>query len=307
MRSALALLTLASCRWDVDRISAGGDDGAAGGDATADASGQDGVSGDGLPMICLGPTNDQPGTPQDVSAGGTFCNQLGPATDNYTSTCSSSMTGGRDLYYRLALGAEETVYVDSVGSSAPLVVTLYEGECNLVTALVGCVQPSCGGTAFLHVWTLDPGVYCLVVDENSAQVGPGLAILNVVRAGVTALPMDFGLGAFGDTCGGVDDVSTGDCGEYLGADHHFYFTLCPPPPFYTLSLTVAACAIPGNMVASVTRAGSPCDLGCEVRPCTAAPFTFPSSASGPGIFLVSIDAQSSGACGTYTISAELSE
>jgi hypothetical protein len=299
----LLALTLAACRFDIDRLSAGGDgagpaDGVTGGDAVQLVDGSILVDGLG---ICSPATNDRMITPLDVSAGGTFCNVLEPANDDHDPICAAM--GGRDLYYQIDLPAPETVYLDTFGSSGPTSLTVRTGACDLAGPELTCNVSDCS-QGVQRVATLMAGSHCLIVDEVAPGAFDDHVALRVVRLGDVAIEMRSGVMNNGTTCGAGSDHASSYCGVSAGEDRAYHIAFCPGLIF-TLALQMDSCTFPGRAVLSVRDPVTATELGCENQPCASAPFATPASLAGPGPFVVVVDSESG--CGDFSVTGSLVE
>jgi len=193
-------------------------------------------------------SNDGPGGAIDVSAGGTFTEDISLAMNDAPETgCGGD--GGRDVFYAITLPTAEVVYFDTFGSSFGTSVRIYAGkQCGQINGNPNCTHDSCGGARAQIALQLPQGTSCIVVDQHAGDTSGALQ-LNVKRGGRKGQPLQSGVQAMtGDTCTGADsdnvDTTLDGC---IGADDQdakdlsYFFTVCPNT---VVKLDASTCADP---------------------------------------------------------------
>jgi hypothetical protein len=203
------------------------------------------LCGDGIDQDCNGsdvscPINDAPAGAIDVSAGGTFSVDLSAARDDAKASCSGS--GGRDVFYKLTLGAPEVVYVDTLGSNFDTTISIRAGACPSNGAESGCGDDACGIRQSQLALSLAAGTYCVIAEQYSSSQTAGALVVNVTRGGRTGFPIAAGSGSqTGNTCnaGMTNQSGTSSCqANTSGNDAGYYFLSCPNT---TVSLDATTC------------------------------------------------------------------
>jgi len=276
---------------------------AAPGTATAE------LCGDGVDQDCNGadvgcPINDAAAGAVDVSAGGTFTVDLGAAHDDHgDATAGCGAAGGRDVYYRLTLAADEVVYLDTFGSSFDSVLRVYAGACTALGARQACFDDACSSVQSQGAVALAAGAYCIVADQASSAQTTGALVLRVTRGGRTGAALGATSGTVtGNTCGGAD-AWDGNCQSSTAPENGYYFTVCPST---TRTLSANTCTgTTWDSVIYLRAAGSASDAACsdDAIGCGSGGLQSSfsaASAAGPGLFWLVVDGYAA-SCGAYTL------
>jgi hypothetical protein len=274
------------------------------------------ICGDGIDQNCDGPDatcpmNDAPSNPRDVTAGGMFTDDLSTAHDDAAPSagmfCGSN--GGRDLFYKVTLAADEVYYIDTFGSSFDTVLRTYPGPCLTTTpGNAVCHNNNCSSNQSQFAGTLTAGDNCIVVDQYSSAETTGSVMLHVERGGRNGTKLSGGTSTVtGDTCAATD-VWTGSCGG-AGKDVAYYAAGCPMSAM-TLTATTCNASTTWNTAIYVRRSNDMSERGCnnDDANCTAnlAASTITSlSLGGAHLFWVVIDGNAASDCGTYALNITL--
>ncbi|MFT3697159.1 MAG: hypothetical protein QM831_28715 [Kofleriaceae bacterium] len=199
------------------------------------------ICGDGIDQDCDGvdppcPANDHADGAIDVGNGGTFMVDMTYATDdvgkpsNPQNNTPCGLDGGRDVFYKIHLPANEAVYVDTFGSNFDTIVRIYHGSCMEPSTpnSVVCHDNACQTKQTQYIWDLGAGDNCIVVDQNSSAETSGMMVMHVERAGRTGIALDTSQ-ATGSVTGNTataSDQQTGTC-AFAGNDIGYHFTECP--------------------------------------------------------------------------------
>ncbi len=193
-------------------------------------------------------TNDGPGGAIDVSAGGTFSEDISLATNDAPETgCGGD--GGRDVFYTITLPMAEVIYFDTFGSSFGTSVRIYAGkQCGQINGNPNCTHDSCGGAQAQIALQLPQGTSCIVIDQHAGDT-TGALQLNVKRGGRKGQPLQSGVQTMtGDTCTGADsdnvDTTLDGCvgaDDQAAKDLSYFFTVCPNT---LVKLDASTCADP---------------------------------------------------------------
>jgi len=218
----------------------------------------------GADIAC--PGNDMPAGAINISAGGTWNVDLSAShDDNYATvgTQACGRAGGRDAFYQFSLPNEEVVYYDTYGSNFDTVVRIFAGNCTSLGATLVCSDDSCDTTRSIGAVDLQPGTYCLVVDQFSSDTTGGLATLNFRRGGRPGSPLPAASGTVTGTTSGKANLSTASCQNNTnqGDVGHFFLT-CPS---YTYTVDASTCTNTSfDTVLSVrTGSASTSDIACS--------------------------------------------
>ncbi|MDB4958087.1 MAG: lysyl oxidase-like [Myxococcales bacterium] len=273
---------------------------------------------DGVDPVCV--ANDGADGAIDVSAGGTFTVDMRYANDD-ASDADCGGIGGRDVFYKIVLPAQEIVYADTFGSDFRTVVRVFPGKaCSAIAgASPVCNHDACGGAQSQLAGPLPAGTSCIVVDQDAAAI-TGMLTLRVTRGGRDGASLGSNMQTYtGNSCTGTNVTNPGtSCagGDTSTAeDAGYYFTVCPAQ---TLKLDASTC-VDATMTAFDTviylRKAGGNNLGCndDATTCTARPAR-PTHADGsiltnvasvgPGLFWLTVDGYS-GACGAFRVDTNL--
>jgi hypothetical protein len=296
-----------------------GDD--SGADARIDSMRIDGctptreICGDGIDQDCddMDPpcaANDGPGGAIDITAGGTFMGDALLARDDVAANgCGGD--GGRDLFFKVTLGAPEVYYLDTFGSSFDSVVRVYAKPCSAVGSGAGaaaCIDDACGGAQSQVAVALPAGESCIVVDQRVDADTTGDLTLNVVRGVRDGLPLASGVSTnTGDTCSktNASDPLNQNCDSpgNGGKDQAYFFTTCPGE---TLHLDADTCNGMTNFdsVLYVKRINGN-QLGCNDDDCGNRARITNVPISNSALYFLFVDGFDPGSCGPYELTTNL--
>jgi len=276
------------------------------------------ICGDGIDQDCDGndpacPPNDKAAGAIDIGAGGTFMADLRYAGDdskpNGSGNCGGA--GGRDVYYKIHLDADEAIYLDTFGSDFDSVIRVFHGTCVDGVTGVGvttCHNDACATTQTQAVWDLTAGDVCVVVDQNVAEAH-GSLVLHVERGKRSGVPLMLGTSVMGNTSLAIDQ-SIGVC-TAAGPDLGYHFTSCP-----NQSRSIKASTCNGSLLydsAIYARSGNgsgailnlACnndDVNCITNP-TASTITF--TAQNAHLFWIIVDAGTTAAGGAFQLDTSI--
>jgi hypothetical protein len=270
------------------------------------------ICGDGIDQDCNGgdcPPNDTPGGAIDVTAGGNFTANLVFAADDSSRPAQGNFcggVGGRDVFYKVHLTADETYYIDTFGSDFDTVIRVFDGACT------GGQAPSgthCRDNALLcnqskqsqGVFDMVAGDNCIVVDQQSSAETTGSLHMRVERGHRTGSPVARGTQMLtGDTTNSADQ-STGTCAA-AGKDDGYYFTACPGE---TLTLTATTCNAATLWNTALYLRGPLGQMACnnDDAACVgnAGGSTFTRTVTDNHLFYLIIDSGIAGAVGPYEL------
>lgn len=268
-------------------------------------------------------SNDGPGGVIDVSAGGTFSEDISLAMNDAPETgCGGD--GGRDVFYAITLPTAEVVYFDTFGSSFGTSVRIYAGkQCGQINGNPNCTHDSCGGAQAQIAMQLPPGTSCIVVDQHAGDTTSALT-LNVKRGGRKGQPLQSGVQTTtGDTCTGTDadnvDTTVNGC---IGADDQaakdlsYFFTVCPNTTTKLDASTCADATLTHFDTIIYTHGWDKPQVACndDTNTCTARPDRIDGHpdgsvlqnvpVAGPGAFWLVVDGYAN-ACGGYQLVTNL--
>jgi len=218
--------------------------------ATAGAPGAE-LCGNGVDEDCNGsdaacPANDTAANAIDISNGGTFTVDLVAAhDDNWASATGEDCgdQGGRDVFYKFTLPADEVVYFDTFGSSYDTVVRIFAGSCTALGAVKRCEDDACSSTRSQGAIQLTAGSYCLVVDQFSNTATTGATTLKFLRGGRTGTAMATGSGSkSGTTTGKVNQSIAGCESNSAQPDDAYFFLTCPSTTYSVAANTCSGTA-----------------------------------------------------------------
>jgi hypothetical protein len=273
------------------------------------------ICGDGIDQDCDGsdppcPPNDKAAGAIDISAGGTFTADVTFATDDSSKAASGPAfcggSGGRDVYYKIHLAADEAVYLDTFGSSYDTVIRVFKGACfnGAVPSGALCHNDACGTAQTQGVFDLIAGDHCVVVDQASAAVTSGALTLHVERGGRSGLPISLGTPVTGNTTTGTDQ-STGPCIAVAGPDLGYHFTECPGDSDTFVATTCNAVTDFDPVVYIRGPTGTlRCDdddSNCSTGLGTTNATTTSVTTGGPHIFWIIVDATDPGVGGNFEL------
>jgi hypothetical protein len=227
--------------------------------------------GNGVDEDCNGsdatcPANDTAAGAIDISAGGTFTVDLSAAHDDNWAASTPALDcgnqGGRDVFYKFTLPAEEVVYFDSLGSNFDTVIRVFAGACTSLGATLACADDACTTTRSQGAVDLPAGTYCLVLDQFSNLTTAGAASLVFERGGRAGIAIGPGNGSYAGTTAGKTDQSVASCeANSHQPDQAHFFTTCPG------TTTVGANTCTGTGYDSViylrTGAATAADAACS--------------------------------------------
>ena len=212
------------------------------------------------------PANDLPSGAIDISAGGTFTADLTTAhDDNWAASgqFSCGNMGGRDVFYQFTLGAEEVVYWDTFASNFDSVVRVFAGACTGISATYSCTDDQCSTTRSQGAIDLQPGTYCLVVDQYSSSTTAGGVSLRFMRGARSGLPIATASGSATGTTAGKTNQSIAGCeSQTTQPDQAYYFLSCPSRTYTVGANTCTGTAFDSVVYLRSGRANT-ADLACS--------------------------------------------
>ena len=272
------------------------------------------ICGDGIDQDCNGSdpacaANDAPGGAIDITAGGDFSADVRYATDDAqkpnTGTPACGGVGGRDVYYKVHLTADEAYYIDTFGSNFDTVLRVYHGVCAAGVAPNGtdCHNNQCSTLQTQGIFDLLAGDTCIVVDQASNAETKGNLTLHVERGHRSGLAI--AAVVTGNTTGGTDQ-STPPCNNVTGNDVGYYFTGCPGGVQAVTATTCNATTLfDTSLYARSYPAGTLTELACndDDAACIAntGASTISFAANGAHLFWIIMDAGSDGAAGPFEV------
>lgn len=284
------------------------------------------ICNDGIDQDCSGAdavcaANDLAADAIDVTAGGMQSGDLNLSRDNAPQKACGDK-GGRDLFYKVTLTDPQVYYFDTFGSNFDTVLRVFPGKaCTAVTAadLPSCSNDDCGGVQTQLALELPAGTSCIVVDQKAGEAQGALA-LKVTPGGHDGMHLAAGPQTLsGDNCNSKDTWK-GLCSDVGGKEQAYFFTVCPNT---TAHLSASTCADPTlthfDTVLYVRKGGSSgpgTTLKCSDDEDACAPrperpdhadgsILDNVAASGPGLFFMLIEGYDGGACGGWSMSADL--
>ena len=255
---------------------------------------------DGADIAC--PTNDAPGSAIDISAGGTFIGDLSNSQDdqNESGLSSCGNTGGRDVFFQFTLPSAEVIYFDTYASNFDTVVRIYNGACNSGGSLVKCWDDACiSGAGANGAQLLDPGTYCLVLDQYSSATVNGSYSLKFLRTARTGTEIAATSGSVtGTTIGGLNQ-SGPTCRSSDAPDVGYYFTSCPNTG-YTVSANTCTGTDYDSVIYMRDGAMSDFEPACNDDYCGTLSSFSGAHVSGPNIHWLIVDGYLTN-IGNYTL------
>jgi len=273
------------------------------------------ICGDGIDQDCDGtdppcPPNDKAAGAIDIGAGGTFTADVTFANDDASRPSSGSQScggsGGRDVYYKIHLAADEALYLDTFGSSYDTVIRAFKGACRDGVAPQGtaCHNDACNTAQTQGVWDLAAGDNCIVVDQASGAETTGALTLHVELGLRSGLPISLGTPVTGNTSTATDQ-STGPCLDVPGPDIGYHFTECPGDSDTFVATTCNATTAFDPVVYIRGPTGSlRCDdddTNCSTGLGTTNATTTAVTTGGPHIFWIIVDAKVAGTGGAFEL------
>lgn len=278
------------------------------------------ICGDGIDQDCDGndppcPSNDKAAGAIDLGAGGTFTMDIQYATNDASKPNGQAPfcggPGGRDVYYKIHLDADEAIYLDTFGSDFDSVIRVFHGACADGVPPTGgtvCHNDACGGKQTQAIWELGAGDNCVVVDQFNDSETAGALTLHVERGHRSGLPINLGTALTGDTSTGTDQSSAG-C-VHTGPDLGYHFTACPGE---SLAITATTCnatltfdsalyARQGNATAGAALSCNDDDANCSARG-DASTISF--TAQDAHLFWIIVDAGSDNVSGMFELDTSI--
>ena len=257
----------------------------------------------------VAPANDLPGNPTDITAGGTFTEDVRYAHDDNLPPLHGAgcgLPGGRDVYFSITPTANEVYDIDTFGSDYDTVIRVFHGlTCAAVAPQMqaSCRNDECSGSQSQYVGTIGPGDNCVVVDQSSGAETNGQLVLNVEHAGRDGRRITSGAMLTGNTCNTSNATSSTVCGGG-GNDDAFYWVGCPG---VTSNVTATTCNAATVFDTQVYALGpGAIELGCNDNDaaCTATATgasTMTAMFSDAHLFWVIVDSGAPATCGAYSV------
>jgi hypothetical protein len=258
---------------------------------------------------CVAPVNDLPDNAIDVSAGGDFTADLTDAHDDASKPNTGSTicgaAGGLDVFYKITLAADETIYLDTFGSDFDTVIRVFHGACAGGAAPNNVVchdnANNCNSVQTVWLGTMRAGDNCIVVDGvDGTQTGHSLK-LRVERGGRTGTPIIppgviSGTQSYtmtGDTTN-AGNTEDGSCSQHGSPDQGYAFSLCPGVTQTVGATTCNATTAMTPWDTALWARGPGGELACQDDDMAACPAgggfsTISFSATGNHLFWVIVD------------------
>lgn len=273
------------------------------------------ICGDGIDQDCDGvdpncATNDGPGNPIDVTAGGAFtANAMIARDDVRPFGCGGD--GGRDLFYKVVLQAPQVYYLDTFGSSFDSVVRVFAKPCAMVgdgADARACVDDACGLAQSQVAVSLPAGESCIVVDQRTGDEANGTLALRVTKGGRDGEALPRGVSTHtGDTCDAknVEDPVDQNCDGpgQDGKDVAYFFAACPGE---VLHLDADTCngTTDFDSVLYVRRVAG-MQIGCDDDTCGNRARLENVTISNSLLYWLIVDGFDPGSCGPYQLDSDL--
>lgn len=205
--------------------------------------------------------------------------------DDITPTCSIS--GGRDVFFEIAITETGRLYVDTLGTDFPHVVAVYSGSCNNRSGELDCVTAAC--SAQFQQWSdiLAVGTYCIVVDQAGSGGGTSLVVRSMLGPPSPEVDIVGNPTVNGDTCG--PDFYDGTCSPPTLPEASWFLMSCKSQG-YTASVNTGT--FTGALFAE-TYGGD--ELACQTG---GAPMSL---TQPPGPLWVIAEAPSASTCGGISV------
>ena len=279
------------------------------------------ICGDGIDQDCNTvdppcPPNDTATGAIDITAGGSFTGDLTFAHDDASKPTGGSGSGficggsgGRDIYYKIHLVADETYYLDTFGSDFDSVIRVFHGTCadGIAPNLTKCHNDSCATKQTQGVWDLTTGDTCVVIDQATSAEVKGSVKLRVERGHRTGSPLAGGVQTtVGTTVGGTDQSSS-SCTQ-AGNDVGYYFTACPAETLQVSATTCNAVTNPGFDTALYLRRPNLADVCNDddpACPTSGISSTISTTASGNHLFYLIVDTSVAGTSGVFELDTNI--
>jgi hypothetical protein len=264
----------------------------------------DGTTDEGCP-----PCNDACSAAVDISAGGDFPGTTVGAADDSVRCVAACGTGGRDVWYRFTLAAEEVVFLSLQGAVWDTVLDVRRGtSCGALAAQV-CQDDACGGRQALWTGVLPAGTYYVVVDGcYEADSGPF-----TLRFRRSACPGAVRVSApgtvSGTTCGAGNEHYAGTvCGGYNSPDVSHYVAMCPGSRTLSASTCDDGRGWRNNLEVR-SGSGGVCgaaQVACQPPNCAWSSYTpyrssLSASVAGNDLYFVVVDGYGPETCGQYAL------
>lgn len=190
---------------------------------------------------------------------GTITVDVSSKNDNYQPSCAGG-SGGKDVFFEVQLDGFERLYLDTVGTTFHVALTVRKGRCADMGFELSCGAGSCGPTVDQYTDTLDAGTYCVIADQFS---GSETGTMLTVRASMGP-PADLTHPGpnFGDTCD--DDSWDGTCATSSTLPDQTWFLMTCIPTRVHASVCLTDSGFDGRiMTFGLDGSEQTCTSGCD--------------------------------------------
>ncbi len=255
------------------------------------------VCGNGCDDNGNGAIDEGCGPPNDTCAGAiALSGASGTRTDAFDGATATvtDCASGRELWYRITIGARSIVYFDTFGSTFDTKISI-RGACG--ATYLQCEDDDCGVLQDQLVRELTPGTYYVAVHAYSAATTTGTVSLRwqTLPTGNGAATRITANGTYtGTTSGtGITSSCTGS-----GPENVHYFTVCPAT---SRTVTATTCSLASWDTTLYLRSGTGIDVSCNDDAC-GLQSSLSGGITGPGLWGVFVDGWSTASSGAYSVS-----
>ncbi len=234
-----------------------------------------------------------------LASGATVEGSTAGLADDYAAGCATGGLDGPEAMFRIDLGSDSVVYLDTMGSDYDTVVSIFDG-CPGAEVVGACNEDACAGTQSQLALELAAGTYYVLVDGSNGATGNyRLRYDDAGCSGATRIDAD---GSFdGNTCGSPS-LSDPECLFPADTPEDWYwFTECPG----SHDFNATTCSFATYDTAMYLRGGSCAGptLACNDDWC-GLQSNISATISG-GLYFLAVDGFCCGTCGDYTVDVVL--
>lgn len=178
------------------------------------------------------------------------------ATDDYQPSCGGH--GGRDIFFQTTIGSRSRLYLDTYGISYRPVLAIHHGPCVALGAEVACVGASCSDK--LKQWSdiLDPGTYCIIVDQvDGSETSTALVLRSMMGP---PAPLGQVGTTVGDSC--TADAWQGTCSPMGVTEQTWFYMTCAKTTFMATTCNSAPGFDGDLQMWGINRTQLACENGC---------------------------------------------